>query len=103
MEKNEKNVYLKEITIRVRTYGPERRPEDFKTGSIVRIGTQEPGVSLSHGTALKTGRREIQALRFSKEHFDRESAEAWTWRNYARIKLWEAQLNDEPVPEELRI
>lgn len=103
MGKNAKNETLREITIRVRTYWPERRPEDFKTGSLVRIGTAEPGVSLSHGTALRSGRREIQALRFSKEHFDREAAEAWTWRNYSRIKLWEAQLNDEPVPEDLRI
>ncbi len=103
MEKNAKNGYPREIAIRVRTYGPERRPEDFKTGSFVRIGTQESGVSVIHGTSLKTGRREIQALRFSKEHFNLESAESWAWRNYARIKLWEAQLNDEPIPEELRI
>jgi hypothetical protein len=103
MEKNEKNGYPRQITIRVRTYGPERRPEDFKTGSFVQIGTAETGVSIVYGTALKTGRREIQSLKFSKAVFDRESAEAWTWRNYARIKLWEAQLNDEPVPEELRI
>ncbi len=92
-----------EIKIRVRAYGPERRPEDFKTGSFVRIGTKEPGISVIHGTSLKTGRREIQSLQFSRDNFDRTCAESWTWCNYARIKIWEAQLNDEPIPEELRI
>lgn len=103
MEKTEKIETPREIALRVRTYGPERRPEDYKTGSFVRVGTSEPGVSIIHGTALKSGRREIQALRFSKDHFDQAAAESWTWRNFNRLKAWEAELNDEPIPPELRI
>lgn len=95
--------YLNEIALQVQCPGPRRRPADFKTGTFQRKTTQIPGISVTSGVALKSGRREIQALRFSKYHFNQKSAESWAWRNYNILRIKEAEYNGEPFPKDLQI
>lgn len=79
-------------------------PNQVQTGTVAHKAADIAGVRITSGIDLRTGRRVILYLAFLSGWYSvDETPQSWTWKNYARIKQWEAELNGETVAPELVI
>ena len=91
---------IKTIVVKMSRIGPDQ----VRTGTVAHKPADVSGVRITSGISLRTGRRVILRLIFLKGWYSvGDGPESWVWKNYARIKQWEAELNGETVAPELVI